>query len=66
MDANWIITALVLIDTLMERLGHQSDVWAQVPDSEVILIAVVAANYFQNHHERAVCVLRQTRYLGCE
>jgi hypothetical protein len=64
MDAEWIITAFVLIDTLMERLGHQSDVRAQVPDSEVILIAVVAAKYFQNHHERAVCILRETRYLS--
>lgn len=64
MDATWIITAFVLIDTLMERLGHQSDVRAQVPDSEVILIAVVAAKYFQNHHERAVCILRETRYLS--
>jgi len=64
MDADWIITAFVLIDTLMERLGHQSDVRAQVPDSEVILIAVVAAKYFQNHHERAVCILRETRYLS--
>jgi hypothetical protein len=43
MDADWIILAFVLIDTLMERLGHCSDVRAQVPDSEVILIAVVAA-----------------------
>lgn len=64
MDADWIITAFVLIDTLMEQLGHQSDVRAQVPDSEVILIAVVAAKYFQNHHERAVCILRATRYLS--
>ena len=43
MDATWIITAFVLIDTLMERLNHHSDVRAQVPDSEVILIAVLAA-----------------------
>jgi len=41
MDATWIITAFVLIDTLMERLNHQSDVRAYIPDSEVILIAVV-------------------------
>jgi hypothetical protein len=27
----------------MERLGHHSDVRAQVPDSAVILIAVVVA-----------------------
>jgi hypothetical protein len=64
MDADWIIPTFVLIDTLMERLGHQSDVRAQVPDSEVILIAVVAAKYFQNHHERAVCMLREMRYLS--
>lgn len=66
MDAEWIITAFVFIDTLMEHLGHRTDCRAQVPDSEVILIAVVAAKYFQNHHERAVCILRETRYLsGC-
>lgn len=64
MDADWIITVFVLIDTLMERVGHQSDVRAQVPDSEVILIAVAAAKYFHNHHERAVCILRESRYLS--
>ena len=64
MDVDWIIPAFVLIDTLMERLGHRSDVRAHVPDSEVILIAVVAAKYFQNHHERAVCILRETHYLS--
>jgi hypothetical protein len=35
-----------------------------VPDSEVILIAVAAAKYFQNHHERAICILRQAHYLS--
>ncbi|MFN8479279.1 MAG: IS982 family transposase [Kouleothrix sp.] len=64
MDVDWIIPAFVLIDTLMERLGHRTDSRAQVPDSEVILIAVVAAKYFQNHHERAVCILREAHYLS--
>jgi len=45
MDAYWIIPAFVVIDTLMERLGHRSDVRAQVPDSEILTIAVVAAKY---------------------
>ena len=63
-DADWIIPTFVLIDTLMERLGHRTDLRAQVPDSEVILIAVAAAKYFQNHHERAVCILRESRYLS--
>jgi hypothetical protein len=64
MDADWIITAFVLIATLMERLDHHSDCRAQGPDSEIVLIAVVAAKYFQNHHERALCILRATHYLS--
>jgi hypothetical protein len=48
----------------MERLNHRSDVRAQVPDSEVILIAVLSASSFQNHHERAVCILRESGYLS--
>lgn len=64
MDATWIISAFVIVDTVMERLNHRSDVRTRVPDSEVILVAVVAAKYFQNHHERALCVLREARYLS--
>lgn len=64
MNAEWIIAVFVVIDTLMERLGHHSDVRADVPDSEVVLIAVVAAKYFHNHHERAVCLLQETGYLS--
>ena len=54
MDAYWIITAFVVIDTLMEHLGQRTPPnppargggnWggAQVPDSEILTIAVVAA-----------------------
>ena len=58
MDATWIITAFVVIDTLMEHLGHRSDVRAQVPDSETLTIAVVAAKYVGNHHKRAAPMMR--------
>jgi hypothetical protein len=64
MDAYWIITAFVVIDTLMERLGHRSDVRAQVPDSEILTIAVVAAKYFGSHHERAVQIMHECGYLS--
>ncbi len=64
MDATWIITAFVVIDTLMERLGHRSDVRAQVPDSEILTIAVVAAKYFGSHHERAVQIMHGCGYLS--
>ena len=43
MDAAWIIPAVVVIAPLMEHLGHRRDVRAQVPDSEILTIAVVAA-----------------------
>jgi len=64
MDAQWIITAFVLIDTLLDRLEHRSHKLAQVPDSEVLTVAVVAASSFQNHHERALCVWRAAHYLS--
>jgi len=64
MDATWIITAFVVIDTLMERLGHRSDVRAQVPDSEILTIAVVAAKYVGSHHERAAPMMRELGYLS--
>ena len=50
MDAKWIMTAFVLIDTLLYRLQHRSHKLAQV-----------AAKYFQNYHERALCVLYTMR-----
>lgn len=64
MNANWIITAFVFIETLMERFGYHRNKCAQAPASEVMLIAVVAAKSFHHHHERAVCILYQTRYVS--
>ncbi len=63
MDAEWMMAALLAIDLPMEQLGHRSDGRTQAPDSEVITVAVVAAKYCQNHHERA---LRVTRRLPSE
>jgi hypothetical protein len=58
MDDLWIITSFVIIDDLMKQLDHHSHPLAQVSDAEVLTVAVVAAKYFQNHHERALCVMR--------
>ena len=66
MNPTWIVTVFVIIDDLMEHLDHRSHPLADVPDAEVLTVAVVAAKYFQNHHERALLVLRQMGYLsGC-
>jgi Transposase DDE domain len=64
MNADWIVAAFVIIDTGLERLEHRSHVLAQVPDAEILTIAVVAAKFFQKHHERAVCVLCASGYLS--
>ena len=64
MDATWIIPAVVVIDPLMERLGHRRDVRAQVPDSEILMIAVVAARYVGRYHERAAPMMRELGYLS--
>ncbi len=64
MNADGIIRVFLIIDTLMERLDHHSDVRAQVPDSEILTVAVVAAKYVQNHHERAVCIMHACRDLA--
>ncbi len=56
-----MIVAFLVIDHTMEQLGYRSDARAQVSDSDVITVAVVAANDVQNHHERASRVMRQLR-----
>ena len=57
MNALWIITVFDLIDDLMEALKHKSHVLAQVPDAEILTIAVVPAQFFQDHHARAFGIL---------
>lgn len=64
MNATWIITAFVVIDDLMTALKHKSHPLAQASDAEVLTVAIVAAKYFQNHHERALCVMRECNYLS--
>jgi len=44
MDATWMIPDFVVMDTLMERLGQRRDGRAQVPDSEILTMTVVAAD----------------------
>jgi hypothetical protein len=64
MDATWIITTFVLIDTAMTNLDHHADVCAGVLDSEIATIALVAAQYFANNHRITLTVMRQLHYLS--
>lgn len=59
MDATWITTTFVPIDTAMTNLDHHTDVRAGVPDSEVVNVALFAAKYFANNHRIDITVMRQ-------
>jgi hypothetical protein len=64
MDDLKIITAFCIIEDTMLKLGHKSHTLAAVTDAEVLLVAVVSAMYFQNHHERALFVMKGLRYIS--
>lgn len=64
MNDTLIVTTFVLIDDLLRLAGHRAHPLAQASDSEVLTVAVIAASQFQNHHERALCVLRALGYLS--
>lgn len=59
-----IVTVFVTLDDLLRTLGQRTDCRARTSDSEVLTVAVIAACQFQNHHERALCVLRALGYLS--
>lgn len=64
MDDIRIITAFCIIEDTMLKLEHKSHSLAQVTDAEVLLVAVVSAMYFQNHHERALFVMKGMHYIS--
>ena len=63
MDDSFIIAAYSVIAETLEELGHYSHPLATVSDPEVLTVAVVAAKYFQNHQERALCVMVRSGYV---
>jgi len=63
MDDALIVTIYVVIDDTMKTLGHRSHCLAGLSDAEVLTVAVLAALYFGNHHERAVGVLTGGGYV---
>lgn len=64
MNATLIITVFVIIDELLQKGGHRHHPLAQVSDAEVLTVAIVAAKYFHNNHERALLILQETHYLS--
>lgn len=64
MDDIRIIATFTIIDDVLTALGHRDHCLARARDSEVLLVAVIAAAEFQNHHEQALVILRRLGYLS--
>jgi len=63
MNDDVIVTIYVVIDDSLRALGHSDHPLAQMGDAQVLFVGVVAALYFQNHHERALCVMQRMGYV---
>lgn len=57
MNDTYIVTAFVVLDDLLQAYAYEEDCRAQSSAGEILTVAVVTAKYFQNHHERALCLL---------
>ena len=64
MNDTLIVTVFSVIDDVLQVYEHHDHCLAQVCDAELLTVAVVAARYFQNHHERALFVMQGLGYLS--
>src|SRR5688572_14278927 len=63
MNDTYIISAYVVIDDFLKACAYVDDQRSSHSAAELITVAVVAAKYFKNHHERALCILIRLGYL---
>lgn len=64
MNANYIVTVYVVLDDVLKAMGYKDDCRATMSNAEVLTVGIVAAKYFQNHHERALQVLHGEGYVS--
>ena len=57
MNNDYIVPIYVIIDDILRLMNYEDDVCATVSGAEVLMVTVVAARFFQNHHKRALCIL---------
>jgi len=59
MNEDYIVTIYYVIDEMLKAVDYQDDGRSCISASEVLTVAIVAARYFHNHWERALCILIQ-------
>ena len=64
MNDTYIVTTYVVIDDILKMWGFEDDCRARGHAAETLTVAVLAAKYFQNHHERALCLLIRLGYVS--
>jgi IS5 family transposase len=64
MNDHYIVTVYVMIDDLLKAIQHHTDGRAGCSDAEILTVAIVAAQAFQNHHERTLCLMQRLGYIG--
>jgi len=64
MNDTIIVTSYVVIDDRLKAWAIPQHSLQQMSDAEIITVAMVAALYFHNHHERALWVLYHSGYLS--
>jgi hypothetical protein len=63
MNDTYIVTVYVVIDDLLRVMQYHDDRRAELSAAEILTVAVVAAKYFQNHHERTLDLLVRLGYI---
>lgn len=59
MNEDYIVTVYYVIDEMLTVVKYQDDSRSTISAAEVLTVAVIAARYFHNHWERALCILIQ-------
>jgi hypothetical protein len=63
MNDTYIVTVYVVIDDILKAHGFEDDCRARGTAAEILTVGVIAAKYFQNHHERALGIMTRLGYV---
>ena len=58
MDEVYIVTTYTVVDDICQAFLGETKYNPKMTPAEIVLVAILAAKYFQNHLERTLIVLR--------
>ncbi len=64
MNDDYIVPVYTILDDILSIMNYRDDPRASISAAEIVTVAVVSAKYFQNHHERAVCLMYRLGYIS--